>query len=221
MRELAPTSSAIRPMRPRSFSTHAPVRATPSIISSASLRLEGIHLVVLQPVELPGMELTRGLGGTHDDFHDCRGQPMHGNHVRPEVIVQLAYQAFPYLCGPFACLSAGPGKIFAQQGKHGLVALLGGGHRLHDVPGVVRMVVAVEGDHASVLLIGSEEPHFALRGRHRHAAAILLLDDMVFEELFPFVQSERAGMLPFVHGVRHCARRNHDGSRRHREAFTA
>ena len=52
----------------------------------ANVRAETLE--VLQPIELPGMKVTRRGRGTHDHFHDGRRQAHDPLHAREELMIE-------------------------------------------------------------------------------------------------------------------------------------
>src|SRR5205085_7384915 len=82
------------------------------------------------------------------------------------------------------------------------VAVLGRSHRLDDVAGVSRMVVAVVADEAAAVRIGSEERALAFLRRDESPHTIFVAFDLVRrEELAPLIKRERARSLLLVDRV--------------------
>jgi hypothetical protein len=93
-----------------------------------------------------------------------------------------------------------PRQIVFEEGHHFAIAVLGRRHRLDDVPGVSRVVVAVVADEATVPVVRGEE---TVRIRHQVESTVVVARDVVgLEELLLAVQLKRAGGFLFAGDVR-------------------
>ncbi len=128
-----------------------------SVVARAIERHDGRErLEVLQPVELPGLELARRHGRVHHDLDDGRRQPVDLVHGRHELVVELREEGAPGGVSPR--LRRFVERLdLREESDHVRVAVLRARHRLDDAAGVVRVVVAVERDRLAVLQVAREE----------------------------------------------------------------
>ena len=99
------------------------------------------RLVVLQPVELPGLEGARRHRRTHHDLDDGGREPVDRVHGRAQLVVEPRDQR------PRG--ERGRREPRQHPADH-RIALLGARHRLHHVAGEGRMQIAEEADGAAV-----------------------------------------------------------------------
>ena len=125
----------------------------------------GAHFVVLQPVELAGLEGAGGSRGVQHHLHDGRRQAVHLVHGGGE-----------------RCTAGGDqfrarnrrGRVGCQHVAHHGVAALGPAHGLHHIAEEARMQITEEGDEAAVFgLVHQHIRPFRLRkaALRRHAGA--------------------------------------------------
>ncbi len=148
---------------------------------------ERARLVVLQAVELSGLEVPRCRRRLDDHFDDGGRQPVDANDLRPPLAVRF---------GQDLGRRALRGRQRRHRPRQHRIALLGAAHRLHDVAGERRMQVAEERHEAVVGVAVHQHAH--LRGlRHalgRRGIALLV---------------ERAKVLAVDEGVRRILARQH------------
>ena len=170
----------------------------------------GRPFVVLEPVELPGLEALRGEGRPHDHFDDSIREPDGIDHRGPEPVFQHLGEAHPGVL-PVRLLGRLLDRDLALEKTRDLaVSHVRRGHGLHHVSGVDGMSVAEERDEPAFLLVGREEAQAFGGHRLEPESSLGGRDCAVHREgLGRGIQAERAGVLPFVDDVGVRSRRHH------------
>ena len=115
------------------------------------------RLEVLQPVELPGLELARRHRRVHDDLDDGRRQPVHLVRRARRARRRASRRARAASASRAGCVAGVERRDVREERDDVRVAVLRARHRPDDAPGVVRVVVAVERDGAVVRQVAREE----------------------------------------------------------------
>ena len=121
-------------------------------------RARAQRLEVLQPVELPRMEVPRRRRRLDDHFDDRRRQPHDVLDARDELVVEPSRRARATRASRSGCRAGSSAPARRANSSTTLrIAVLRRRHRLDDVAGVARMVVAVVGDEPAVGVVRGEE----------------------------------------------------------------
>ena len=115
---------------------------------------------VLQPEELARLEVTCGEWRAHDHFDDRRREAIHFMHARDERVIEQRSEFAPTLVALFLLRFVERAQLIAEEFDDVWIAIFRRRHRLDDVAGVDRVIVAVERDQLAMIarmLIRSEE----------------------------------------------------------------
>ena len=173
-------------------------------------------LEILEPIKLAGLELA-GLERRFDDHvDDGRRKPVDPYDIGAKLLIQRSLEAVKDLRRVSALRQiAARRELFGKYLHHALVAVLGRRHRLDDIAGILRMVVAVVADEFALMLVGREKSRLAFFGLDHVEIPVAVFDQLVrLEELPPLVHLECAGLFLLVNDVRRGAGRDANRVRR-------
>ena len=172
------------------------------------------RLEILQTIELPGMKMPSRRRRLHDHLDDRRRQAHHLDDARDEIGVQLRHEPRPrrFTSGLRGRIERR--QLAREQPRDMRKAVLGRRHRLDDVAGVTRMVVAVITDEFSGGVVGREE---TIRVRHQLEYPVLFDDLMRLKEFLLRVERERSLRLVLAGDVRRSPSGDEQRARRQRD----
>src|SRR5262249_50385378 len=122
---------------------------------------------------------------------------------RDQFVVELSRQVLPFPITFGLIVHVERGKFFCEKTCDIREAIPRGGHRFNDVAGVLRRVITVIADEASVLAVRSEESAGSLfsSGLQRNGSAFSSHRPVRSEELLLAVHPERARILLLIRNV--------------------
>ena len=116
-----------------------------------------MRFVILQSIELAGFKTPRSRRRINNHFNDgWREAPNLGN-TRLKLIVQMRRQARPRTVAFVLLVRIQIGDLILEQRRNVWVSVTRRCHGLHDIAGVLRVVIAVISDETAVLGVRREE----------------------------------------------------------------
>src|SRR2546425_5485216 len=109
-------------------------------------------LIILQSVELAGLEAPRSRRSVNNHFNDRWCQPANLGNARNQLVLEMRGETLPGQIALILLVGIQGSDLILEQSQNLRIAVASGSHRLHYITGIERMVIAIRSEeHTSEL----------------------------------------------------------------------